>query len=163
MTTPLNPTYDEIHKACEHIAEQITKSKCKYDFIVGLTRGGLIPAVQLSHMLNDIPVIPVSYSSNIGKGNNQYYSNVLPMIGGNDMPGAQKDINHPTIILIDELTDSGHTLLEVFLHYVKQGLNVHTAVLYHKTHSKPPIIPDFYWKTLSEDSGWLILPWERKG
>jgi hypoxanthine phosphoribosyltransferase len=42
-------SWDEYDELCSHIAAQIGDNVP--DVIVGLTRGGLIPAVRLSHML----------------------------------------------------------------------------------------------------------------
>ena len=48
-------TWDDIKTAVENLAYQIKKSNIEISKIKGLQRGGLIPAVMLSHLL-DIPM-----------------------------------------------------------------------------------------------------------
>ena len=50
-------SYEKFVDACEHIAKTIEKDyKDKIDNIFGIPRGGLIPAVYLSHAL-DLPMV----------------------------------------------------------------------------------------------------------
>jgi hypoxanthine phosphoribosyltransferase len=50
-------TYDwnKVERAIQDIAMQMYKDNWRPDYIVGITRGGLVPAVMLSHM-TDIPM-----------------------------------------------------------------------------------------------------------
>jgi hypoxanthine phosphoribosyltransferase len=86
------------------IALNIKLSKCPPSYISGLPRGGLIPAVMLSHELN-IPFIPLSLIES------------LPTID---------------ILLVDDIADSGETL-EAYrkyntavLHYKMQSEHIPT-------------------------------------
>ena len=49
-------TNNEMVNLCHELARQIRASKEQFDFIYGIPRGGLIPAVYLSHIL-DIPLM----------------------------------------------------------------------------------------------------------
>jgi hypoxanthine phosphoribosyltransferase len=71
----------DIEDAIERLAINITNSGVKFDAIGGLPRGGLVPAVMLSHKLN-IPFI--SQAS-------------IRTITGN-------------ILIVDDICDTGHTL-----------------------------------------------------
>ena len=96
-----HPSYDEISTACKHITEFIHYNASdigKVDCIVGLTRGGLMPAQELSHLMN-IPMVAVQYSSKKGEGD-KTHENELPSIKGK------------SILLVDDICDSGHTLRE---------------------------------------------------
>jgi len=53
-------TWDEIENAIESLAYQIQKSNTPIEAITGLPRGGLIPAVLLSHKL-DVPYIDTDF------------------------------------------------------------------------------------------------------
>ena len=57
-------SWDEYNELVSHIAAQIGDDVP--DVVVGLTRGGLVPAVQLSHMFN-VPLIPLNISLRDGK------------------------------------------------------------------------------------------------
>ena len=113
---------------------QMQKARFEPVQVIGLTRGGLIPAVILSHMYNDIPVIPISYSSTDGAGDNKNHNNELPTIA---------QIN---TLIIDDIADSGRTLHEVSSYYMHQGASVQTASLYYKEGSM--IQPNFFWQEI---------------
>ena len=140
------PTYNSIEEGVANIAKRITKSTAPSypDFIVGLSRGGLIPGVMLSHILN-IPFIPVCYSSKRGKGDDKYNLTYLPPIKAR------------RILLIDDICDSGHTMNDVSDYYTP-SLEIETASLYVKEDSV--IQPTYYWKFLKADDPWIDFPWE---
>jgi xanthine phosphoribosyltransferase len=143
---PLHIKYDVLIKAMNYLRNEIENSKEEpIQRIVGISRGGLIPAVHLSHD-TDIPMTPVSYSSKEGNGDNKNHDNVLP------------EIEETRILLVDDIADYGHTLNELKDHYNMQGHNVQTCAVVAKDHSV--IIPDYTWKILPSESGWVIFPWE---
>ena len=53
-------SWQDIDKLTKTLVRKIGKTK--YDSILGITRGGLIPAVKISHALN-IPLQPVNYQT----------------------------------------------------------------------------------------------------
>ena len=72
--------YDRIHRACQVIARKVVMSDVKdYDYILGINRGGLIPAVILSHMLK-VPHIPICYSAPDGNGDDKNSRIDLPVM-----------------------------------------------------------------------------------
>ena len=153
----LYPSYAAIHNACiEVFAPHIKECDCNIEYVVGLTRGGLIPAAILSHLMGDIPMIPVSYSSKNGKGDDKAHNNVLPEIGKYKGFGMSRS----DILIVDDICDSGKTLHEVYSHYVMLGHQVFTAVLYYKEIPNGPIVPNVYWEKIPEDAGWVHFPWE---
>lgn len=148
MTVITHPSYDQLHNACVTIAYTILKlNPVKFDNIIGLVRGGTFPAMILSHLL-DVPMIAVHYSSKSGAGDNKNHSNELPTIHGK------------TILLVDDIADSGKTLTEVCRHYITNKCNVYTAVLYYKEQPRG-IEPDYYWQKIPTDAPWVIMPWEQ--
>ena len=46
----INYDWHNVDKAIQSIAMQMYESEWRPDYIVGITRGGLVPAVILSHM-----------------------------------------------------------------------------------------------------------------
>ena len=48
-------SWEQVDRWCNRIALDILKTDWRPDYIVGLTRGGLVPAVRISHLL-DIPM-----------------------------------------------------------------------------------------------------------
>ncbi len=149
-----NPTYDDITDACIGIAKQILLYDIKFDAIVGVSRGGLIPATILSQLLG-IPLIPVSYSAKEGNGDNRDHDNILPVI------------DNKTILIMDDICDSGYTLKELSEHYTHSSSltmtftnTVYTGCIYYKMREQPVIATNFSWVTIQEDAPWVIYPWE---
>jgi hypoxanthine phosphoribosyltransferase len=141
-----HPTYDQIHEGCVNLAEPIIASGNKPDMIVGLVRGGMLPAVILSNLL-EIPMTAVHYSSASGAGDGKNHSNEIPVIQAKN------------ILIVDDICDTGHTLQEVFGELTRRKQFCRSAVLYYKEdmggHS-----PEFYWQSIPKDSPWIIFPFE---
>jgi len=79
-------TWEDIENQITDLAEQISKSRENIIAVYGLPRGGLIPAVLLSHKLG------------------VKYVNEWPLI---------KDLYHPdNVLIVDDICDSGKTLKE---------------------------------------------------
>ena len=143
------PSWYEIEKGCAILARKaLTISESDpYECVVGLTRGGLIPAVSISHMLS-LPMIPVCYSSKEGQGDNQDHSNELP------------ELPYKRILIVDDIIDSGSTIEEVYRHYHVQPNSgrIDVAVLYWKCGAA--WVPDMAWQEIPEDAPWIVFPWE---
>lgn len=148
--SPTSPSYDEIHNACISIASDIKKHYSGVETIIGITRGGLIPATIISHLL-DKPLFPLSYSSKAGKGDNKNHDNEIPLFTN---VGSK-------VLIVDDICDSGRTLNEVQYQLNKQNIETVTAVLYYKDHPNQVIVPDMYWRMVTENDGWIVFPFER--
>lgn len=140
-----HPTYDQIHDACKDMARAIAERQYSFDVIVGLARGGMLPTLIMSHIL-DCPVFVPNYSSKSGVGDNRNHDNILPFIHGK------------SILLVDDISDTGKTLQEVRDFYTPHN-NIKTLVLYYKE-QEGVRVPDFYWQKIPTDSPWIFYPWE---
>lgn len=148
------PTYGEVEGAVSHIADFIKYSTSKIhkvDLIIGVSRGGLIPAVMLSHMMN-LPMQAVHYSSKTGAGDNKDHKNQLPKFKAK------------SILIVDDICDSGLTLSEMVSNYTKLGCNVTTAVIYYKKlpEDRTVHVPDVWAVKISENFGWIKFPFEQR-
>ena len=151
MYNHLKPSYEEIHNACVDMAEQIEIDKLNIKQVAGVARGGLLPGVILSHILK-LPLLLIDYSSKGGKGDDKNHKNNIPLLSPANGP----------ILIVDDICDSGKTLREIYEHYQFCNVEVYTAVLYHKLlKDKQLFIPDYVWRSVPEDSGWVIFPYER--
>lgn len=142
---PTFPTYDQIHEACEEMGSHLGP----VDMVIGLSRGGLLPGVIVSHLLN-IPFKPIEYSSTKGKGDKAYDNDIPDWIKNNSTP--------TTCYVVDDLVDSGHSLSEVTTILQENNFITKTVVMYYKTSSI--IIPDYYKHQIPEDFGWIVFPYE---
>jgi len=117
--------------------------------IVGVARGGLIPAIILSHKLG-LPLTCADYSSKAGAGDDKRGEEILP-----DLPYGS------SILIVDDIADTGKTLEEIEDVYILRGHKVFTAALYYKKWDvEPHFTPTFYAKEIPEDAPWVVFPWE---
>lgn len=144
-----HPTYNQIHDACVRFVNHYQAMYSKPGVVVGLSRGGLLPATIISHCLG-VQMKPIEYSSTHGQGDDKNHDNELPQFP--DTIG--------NILVVDDICDSGHTLSEVVNTYHKQGYTVHDFVLYYKKRTFPIHRPMSCWLVIPEDAPWIIFPYE---
>lgn len=159
-----------------HIIRSMNNENWKPDYIVGLTRGGLIPAVMLSQYLN-IPMHTLNVSlrdSSIGPESNLWMSE--DAFGYDSNPDTTIKCNSllkKKILIVDDINDSGATLnwikddwqgsclpSAVDWNYV-WGNNVRFAVLINNEASEfkdPNYVGKFINK--AEKDEWCVFPWE---
>jgi hypoxanthine phosphoribosyltransferase len=138
-------SWDEYDELCSHIAAQIGEDVP--DVIVGLTRGGLIPAVRLSHMFN-VKLYTLNISLRDGKCSS----------AGFDWRRLQKYRN---ILVVDDINDSGSTLHEVYNQcYGREIMKPKFATLLSKSSSKFEC--DYSGELINKDKDneWIVFPWE---
>jgi hypoxanthine phosphoribosyltransferase len=126
----------------------------EYDYIIGLKRGGLVPAVYLSHKLN-VPMLVADITHELSKGDNlDWHDDILPEIP----PGSN-------ILIVDDIIDSGYTLQKCAQHYTK-NCYVDVAVLVAKTSSLIMVQNDvpnvIYAIEVPDDAPFIYYPWETK-
>ena len=157
MTVPLSPDWAEIERSSLFLATVASKWFHIIDRVIGLTRGGLVPAVIISNKLS-IPMTAINYSSSEGRGDDKNHNNFLPPFVGPLLSGTGKPPEPLTLLIVDDICDSGKTLEEVQLHYEQQGNKVLTATLYYK--KEAVMSPSYHVWTLEKDSPWVVFPWE---
>ena len=147
--TLTHPSWGQIDKACAILAARVISSlgepNQSPEVVVGLARGGLVPAVIISHILGT-KMFPISYSSALGNGEYKNYENELP------------EIPFTRLLFIDDIIDTGHTMKEVLDYYRSMNHIVKVASLYYREGAA--INPDFVWQSISAQDPWIIFPWE---
>lgn len=145
---PKTLNWSDIQVACLHIYDNMRDIGFKPNAIIGLLRGGVIPARMFSDFFDimmDFYAIDVKLYTGIGKKNDQ------PII-----KPFHIDIRGKNILVIDDIWDSGKTM-EAVLEELK-GENVTTATLYWKESAKGK--PNYYYET-AKDNEWIVFPWEK--
>lgn len=132
------------------LSQQIKDSGWTPDYIVGVKRGGLIPAIKLSHFFEK-PMIMMSC---------QLRDSSDTEVRLYEVEEIPKDKN---ILIVDDMCDSGVTLSKIMLKFVANGFDIshiRTCALFYNTEQK--FIVDFYTQCLnrSKDQEWIIFPWE---
>lgn len=143
-------SWRDVYNLTLQLSERIVVSGFKPDVIVGIARGGWIPARILSDVLymETLQNIRIEYYSDVGaKGKEPRITQ--PLTGS--MEGK-------SVLLIDEVADTGDTLNHAIEHVKNLGVKeVRSAVLHYKPTSI--IIPDYY---MVETTSWTVYPWENR-
>jgi len=143
---------ETISEVVDYLATQLSKSGVKYDYVVGVGRGGLIPATMFAYKLH-VPILSYSLKSYDGQeqaksGDECFYQTVEfdRLLG--------KDLN---ILVVDDICDSGNTF-ELIKGIDKPNVNIETYLAIFAKKSSISI-PD-YIGLISEENIWLNFPWE---
>lgn len=137
--------WHEVEKAVAALANALRRDY-NPDVIVGIARGGLIPAVRLSHLLGDkmLRIIHVKYYKGVNLRREE--PELLADVG--KLEGK--------VLVVDDVADTGTTLEFVVRHLKERGAKeVRIATIAWKPHSR--IKPDFY---IFETDKWIVFPWE---
>ncbi len=145
----LTLSWAETSRLCEALASKISSAGFAPDMIVGISRGGLVPARMLSDILGvrELFAIRVSFYTGIGK------TAAAPRI----VQPLVERLDGKSVLLVDDVSDTGRSLAVAKGHIKEMGAKeVKVATLHFKPHSK--FKPDFF---VSETDAWLVYPWER--
>jgi len=141
-----NPSYDALHNAAVTMVRE-ARTLAWIDAIVAPVRGGLMFGVIASHKLN-VPVIPIHYSSKGGNGDDKNHTNTIVALAN----GVK------TILLVDDIIDSGNTLKEIHDAYTAAGIKVISAAFHYKENAV--FHPDLYFWRIPADSPFITYPYE---
>jgi hypoxanthine phosphoribosyltransferase len=143
-------TWETVQSDIEKCLDQI-KDK-SFDFILGLMRGGSIPATILSNKLN-VPLRMFGIKSYIDTKQNDEIT--IYQTCRDSIINAKS--NRKNLLIVDDLSDSGNTLKFAVDNYKYYFDNVYTLTPYVKEGTT--FEPDFYSRRYEKDS-WLVFPWE---
>ena len=145
------PSWKDMHEMAEGAAEQIKKSAFHPDIIIGLSRGGLVPARLFADLLH----VKEVYTINV-----DHWGLTATMDGSAKL--TQKlnvDISGKKVLVVDDITDTGQSidLAKKHVEELKPG-EVKTAALMNLKTSK--FVPDYY--GIEREWAWYIFPWNYK-
>lgn len=182
-------SWSDIQGACLDIARQIAKDQWRPDYIVGISRGGLIPATLLSHYL-DVPMKPLQVSlrdggecvSDCGMAEDAlgYPKQERIVFNENDMASIldaagsllEEGENFKNILVVDDINDSGATIAWIKKDWPASclpddpdwehvwGNNVRFATLTNNLASSETVTYSVWEVNKAEDNCWLVYPWE---
>ncbi|MCQ2913929.1 MAG: xanthine phosphoribosyltransferase [Alphaproteobacteria bacterium] len=135
-------SWGELHRDVRDLVKKLLKSGKKYKKIVGICRGGMIPATIMAEELNvrDLQALCCSSYEGMNRGD-------VKMIGDIDIKDSED------VLIVDDLVDSGKTAEFVKKAYPKATL----AVIYAKPNGKSKA--DVYCRDVPQDN-WVVFPWE---
>ena len=169
-------SWKDVQGACIDIARQLQQDNWKPDYIVGITRGGLIPATLLSQYLDTtMHTLNVSLrDSELGPESNLWMATDAFGYVTDSMPGETRidPAYRKNILIVDDINDSGATINwikddwrsgcmpnDTFWDYV-WGNNVRFATLTNNLSSAADVDYSVWEVNKAEDDCWLVYPWE---
>lgn len=148
---PREVSWQEIENHSRELADRIIKKDLRYDVIVGVGRGGLVPAVILSHQMG-VPLVPINWQTrdgNVAMENFSLLSNITKF--------------NTNILIIDDINDTGTTLNELLratkdvLKNANRSCIINTATIYQKPSTT---FTSNAYVELVDDNIWCVFPWE---
>jgi xanthine phosphoribosyltransferase len=143
--------YERFLEEVETLAKAIEADDWTPDFLVGVGRGGLVPAAYLSHR-TAIPMLSVDHSS----GEAGFADELLDKLAAKIRDGRN-------ILIVDDINDSGGTI-----QYLRAAIETKTAnpaglrvgVLVHNVRSKAKAEYRGSEIDRDRDKRWYVFPWE---
>ena len=138
--------FSYIQQAVKSLADSIRNSGIAYDLILGLTRGGIIPAGLLSYQLGNVPVLCIDPDRG--------YSACLLY-----------ELAFKNILVVDNIARKGNTLVhtvkeirDLSLKHIHVG-RVDTCVIHSHSNLAESIKPTYTHSQIG-DGTWLKYPWD---
>ena len=146
--------YGDFLSSIGHLSHKIDEQEWRPDFVIGIGRGGLVPAVYISHHF-ELPMLSIDHSSKIPG----FADELLAKVASMSTQGQR-------ILFVDDINDSGGTIdyiLGRLEHYACQSDNLRFAVMINNIRSKATV--DFWANQIDrgEDKRWFVFPWEAVG
>lgn len=144
-------THADLIDGVQTLAVALEAERWRPDLLVGIGRGGLSPAVYLSHRL-DLPMVSVDFSSTLAA----FGTDLLVTLAARAREGSR-------LLLVEDINDSGRTIAAIREQMAAQGApagSVRVAVLIDNLRSGQPV--DYRFRTIDRetDKAWYVFPWE---
>lgn len=144
----LRLSWGNIQKQCRSLAKKIKEKNISFDIIVGIARGGWVPARLLSDLLgkDELYTIRIKFYDDVARTKEK------PVI----VHPLPVDVADKKVLLVDDIADSGESLRAAVNHIMeKRASSVFIVTLVKKPSSK--LTPDLF---ELETPAWVIFPWE---
>ncbi|WP_294299192.1 phosphoribosyltransferase family protein [uncultured Sphingomonas sp.] len=153
MSTPkLTPiTHDDFLASVAALADTLRGDAWQAQLLVGVGRGGLVPAVFLSHATG-LPMVSIDFSTPIPEFNAALIATL-----------AKRTREGERLVFVEDINDSGRTIAAIRKQLAAEGAdaqNARFAVMVDNVVSDQRI--DYAWRqidrTVTKD--WFVFPWE---
>ena len=156
MTQSLHPdlsyiSYEDFLSDVHGIIAAVRTDRWQPDFVVGIGRGGLAPAVFISHGMK-VPMLSVDHSAKVA----DFADELLERL-------ARLATNGNRLLFVDDINDSGSTLR--YIRNMLEGFgadagSIRYAVLINNSRSRAKV--DYWSREIDRgsDKRWFVFPWE---
>ncbi len=172
-------TWQDVERMCVSIVNQMYKDNWHPDYIVGITRGGNVPATIISNMTGiSCEALKVSLrDDDNGHGSESNCWMSEDAFGYNDGTKATASSLNKKILIVDDINDTGATFNWIMQDWQSTclpndskwnrvwGNNVRFATLTDNMSSEVlvPISYTCHEINKAEEDVWLVYPWENVG
>ena len=144
-------SHERFLEEIEALARQLEADSWKPDFLVGIGRGGLVPACYLSHRTG-LPLLTVDHST----GDRGFGEELLDKLAAKIRSGER-------LLIVDDINDSGGTIA-----YLRAAIEskvddpgaLRVAVLVHNMRSRARAEYQGSEIDRDRDKRWYVFPWE---
>jgi uncharacterized protein len=144
------PSWTQVYSSLLKLAEAIKKSKYEPDVIVGVSRGGWIPARIMADLLENPKLANVATEYYLGVAETKQEPSITQPVS--------ISVEDKKILVVDDVADTGESLKLVSAHLKEQGASeIRIVTIYYKQWSVT--VPQYYAK---KTCLWIIFPWEQK-
>lgn len=171
-------SWNDVQRQVQELVRQMWIDRWTPDYIVGITRGGLVPANLISQYL-DCTMYTLQVRLRDGKDDDCESNLWIPEDAFgyhrvDDLPAVSNPALRKKILIVDDINDSGATI-----NWIRQdwqsscmpndpawakiwGDNVRIATLYDNETSEAEVYVDYTAETVNkfEDPQWIVFPWE---
>jgi len=144
-------TWPEVDRWADEVAGRVRSAGRLPEAIVGLTRGGWVPARLLGDRLGVKHLVSVRV---------QHWGVTAAQDGEARLTeGLSGTVEGEAVLVVDDITDTGESLRLASEHVRATGPRaVETAALVHIAHSK--FVPTYYGEEIPRDAWvWVVFPW----
>lgn len=160
MSDPAEPQlhfleyYEDFLAKVRQLSRKVKEREWQPDFVIGIGRGGLVPAVYISQQL-DLPMLSIDHSAKVPG----FADELLAKVAAMSAAGTR-------LLFIDDINDTGGTIEYIRGLLASNGGvqdNLHFAVLINNRRSKVEV--DLWVDVIdrAEDKRWFVFPWESVG
>ena len=143
-------SFYQINFLARTLADKFKKDKITH--VIGLARGGLIPATIISYKLN-VPLLSYAISSYKDTTKTNKFE-INQFIHFDDL--KSKDID-PHVLVVDDICDTGDTMQYIHKKIALAGIKAKYATLFTKKKHRKFL--DQYGVVVSKNT-WIEFPWE---
>ena len=148
------PSWSDVEDWCDNICTNVSMAEIEIDMVIGISRGGLIPATMIAHMLD---------VKRVGSFQLASYDSTLK--------GAIQDLedrNHlmtsiasaAYALVVEDIVDTGDSMKYLRKRFNHKSTKCAYAALAVKTYKAPiETWPDFYSHDCTSET-WVQFPWE---